>query len=73
MTRIVTHERGSWRYQEAYSVAEYWPYITRDGRLVWRSCGARGKYSRPQLRRLGLDTLPHGSLHHRPIVVRVRS
>lgn len=67
--RIVSRPRGSWKFQDAFTIATYTPHRTRDGRWVWRSIGRlRGKWSMPQLRRLGIYShLERGSLHHRPI------
>ena len=65
--RIVTRQRGSWRWQDAYSVAWYNPHNTRDGRWIWRSIGHSGKLSMPQIRRSVYRHLGVGSLHNRPI------
>ena len=70
-TRIVTRQKGSWRWQEAYGVVEYTRVRTVDGRSVWRSTNVLvGKASIPQLRRLGFGfwDLRRGSLHHKPVV-----
>ena len=65
--RVVSVPRGSWRWQNAYTISHYQPYRTRDGRWIWRSIGRqRGKWSAPQLRRAGIS-LDHGSLHNRPL------
>lgn len=62
--RIVTSQRGSWRWQDAFRIATYEARPDAAGRLRWYSTGQSGKYSSPQLRRLGVD-LPHGSIHRR--------
>lgn len=65
---IVTRQRGSWKYQDAYGLSTYAPHRTKDGRWVWKSVGSCGKYSWPQLRRMGTTTrLPLGGKHHRPL------
>lgn len=66
--RIVTEQRGSWRWQDAFRIATYEQYTTRDGRLVWRSVDRSRKLSLPQIRALGLGGLRHGSLHHKPVL-----
>lgn len=62
---IVTRQRGSWKYQDAYGVSTYAPKLTKRGKWVWEQVGTHGKYSWPQLRRNGLVTLPLGGKHHR--------
>lgn len=64
---IVTRQRGSWKYQDAYGVSTYAPKLTKRGVWVWAAVGSHGKYSWPQLRRNGLSSLPLGSKHHRPL------
>lgn len=66
-TAIVTRPRGSWRWQDAYGISRYKAHWTRDGRLIWRCTSSHGKYSLPQLRRLGYDTSRIGGLHNKPI------
>jgi len=65
--RIVTVERGSWRWQDAFAISTYEPRVTRAGRVVWSLVAKTGKLSMPQVRRLGYDHLPKGSLHNRPV------
>lgn len=63
--RIVTHQRGSWRWQNAYRVIRYRVRRTRDGRLIWHSDEViRGKSSMPQLVRAGFVVELFGSLHN---------
>jgi len=67
MKRIVTSQRGSWKWQDAYRISYYYPRCARDGRWIWTSCGMHNqscKYSLPQLRRKGLDALSFGSIHN---------
>lgn len=64
---IVTRQRGSWKYQDAYGISTYAPKQTKTGKWVWEQVGTRGKWSAPQLRRNGLSDLPHGGKHHRPM------
>jgi hypothetical protein len=63
---IVTSQKGSWRWQDAYRVSSYQPRVTRDGRVILRSQYRSGKYSWPQLRRVAFFDLPAvvGSLHN---------
>lgn len=67
--RIITCPRGSWRWQDAFRVAEYAPRQTKDGRWVWENVGyLTQKASAPQLRRwTSYGDLPHGGLHNRPV------
>jgi len=65
--RIVTHARGSWKYQDAFAIVTYTPRRTRSGRLVWSRAYAGPKQSEPQIRRAGMEGLPHGTAHNRPI------
>ena len=57
---IVTAQRGSWRWQDAYKVAEY-RARENDGYLVWYPVRHSGKMSMPQLRAAGLAHLRRGS------------
>lgn len=65
--RIVTHEMGSWKWQDAYCVATYEARPDRQGRLRWYSVEHGPKRSRPQLDRMGItDELTDvGSIHRR--------
>ena len=63
--RIVTRQRGSWRWQNAFAVTTYRPRQRKDGRWIWYAAQTTGKFSEPQLRRLGYDKFPSGSLHNR--------
>lgn len=65
VTTIVTRQRGSWKWQDAYGISTYAPKRTKKGKWVWEQVGTRGKWSWPQLRRHGLACLPLGSKHHR--------
>jgi len=71
---IITCQRGSWRWQNAYSIAYYAPRIRRchqAGRststMVWALAGASRKLSMPQIRRMGLGDLPLGGMHNQPV------
>ena len=65
---IVTHPRGSWKWQDAYVIAEYVPVALNSGKIVWKSVGHSNKFSKPQLRSMGLwDNLHHYSLHMKPV------
>lgn len=67
-SRIVSSERGSWRWQDAYRIAIYAPTQLKDGRIVWQSQGRSCKYSWPQLKRLGyVGSLRVGSAHNMPL------
>lgn len=66
--RIVTSEKGSWRWQDAFRVSEYRPRRTRSGRWIWSSAGTSGKMSEPQLRRAGAFGRYHvGSAHNQGV------
>ncbi len=65
--RIVTAPRGSWKWQDAYRVAEYRPRKCKNGRIVWESFSRSGKYSLPQLSKSEYADLPRGSLHNWPV------
>lgn len=67
--RIVTSQRGSWRWQKAYRIATYAPSIGRDGVIRWWSIGRSAKYSLPQLVRNGSWGMQHGSLHRKALGV----
>ena len=71
---IITCQRGSWRWQNAYSIAYYAPRIRRcyqAGRststMVWALVGGSKKLSMPQIRRMGLGDLPLGGKHNQPV------
>jgi len=62
--RIVSRQRGSWKYQDAYGVVKYDIYVTKRGRVVYKSVrDIVRKASWPQLKRAGYAHLPVGSLH----------
>jgi hypothetical protein len=67
---IVTAPKGSWRWQNAYSVVEYrLKKRKRDGVWLWYSHRTVvGKSSMPQLRRMGFgeDTYM-GGMHHQEV------
>jgi len=65
--RIVTTQRGSWKWQDAFRVVDYRARLLPDGRVLWESMGNTGKYSEPQLREMGFSNLLHGSLHNKPV------
>jgi len=62
--RIVAHERGSWKWQDAYSIATYVARRDRNGNLRWYSegYGSRAKYSMPQLHRMAFTDIVAGAL-----------
>lgn len=66
-TRIVSRARGSWKWQDAFGLSFYEPKVLRNGKTVWVSVSSYGKFSAPQLRRLGYGEHPHGSLHMVPL------
>lgn len=67
-TSLVTEERGSWQWQDAYRVAGYSGRIADDGRALWSVESHSGKISLPQSR--NYDYEYSGGLHNRPIVRR---
>lgn len=66
---IVTLPRGSWRWQDAYTVQMYRPEMLKNGQWVWKAQGSGvGKSSMPRLRRLGFGSLSRGSLHNTRLI-----
>jgi hypothetical protein len=67
MTRraYVTHQKGSWKWQDRYALVEYYPrQRKRDGVPVWTSrCELDGKVKPWQV--VGRV----GSLHNRPLTL----
>lgn len=62
---IVTCQRGSWKWQNAYRIAIYAPRQTVDGRTVWANVGyATGKMSMPQIRRSVFNGILEGGMHN---------
>ncbi|MFA5234470.1 MAG: hypothetical protein WC390_08740 [Sulfurimonas sp.] len=62
--RVVTEQMGSWKWQNAYRVATYKAHLAQNGRVLWVSVSHSPKYSRPQLKRKGWDSIDSGSLHN---------
>ena len=60
--RIVTSQRGSWRWQNAFRIATYEARLDRNGVMRYWSVDLSPKYSEPQLRRAGIDYIK-GSAH----------
>jgi hypothetical protein len=61
--RIVTEQRGSWQWQDAFRVATYRATLADNGAVVWRSAWRSRKYSAPQMGRAGID-YPMYSMHN---------
>lgn len=68
VTSLVSKQRGSWKYQDAYAVATYGIKRTKDGRLVFKSMHHSRKLSLPQYNKLlNKADFEIGSMHHVPI------
>jgi hypothetical protein len=65
-SRIVTQQRGSWKWQDAFCVAEYRARLAENGKVVWSSYSRGWKKSKPQLGSRWWD-YDHGSLHNRQV------
>lgn len=66
--RVIARPRGSWRWQNAYSVVEYSVGVLANGTAVWKRTGIIvHKSSLPQLRRMGYSEIPRGGLHNKPV------
>lgn len=66
--RIVHRARGSWKWQEAYTVSAYRPQVLKNGKKVWRFAGnLTRKMSAPQIAQSQFAAIPHGSLHNKPV------
>jgi hypothetical protein len=66
--RIVTRAKGSWKWQNAYGVVAYAPYVCKNGNIVWKPIKTLvQKASWPQLRRAGYTGIKVGSLYNRPV------
>ena len=69
VNRVVTSQKGSWRWQDAYRTASYVPAqyarSTRKTGYYWKSIGIGGKYAHTKAtaHRWSMGT---GSLHGRP-------
>jgi len=65
--RVVTSEKGSWKWQNAYRISSYRARKAENGKIVWHCYHTSGKYSEPQLRACGLDRLTAGGLHNKQV------
>ena len=62
-TKFVTHQNGSWKWQDRYALVEYRPEIRKqDGVLVWRSWRVLNNRVTPRM-----VSGPVGSLHNVPL------
>lgn len=52
---LVTRPKGSWKYQDAFAIATYAAAVDENGHIKWGFLDRSGKFSQPQLRRLGWD------------------
>lgn len=69
---LVTHQRGSWRWQSAYHHSQYGLRIRRkrgngDSLYVWTMLGTGSKLSLPQARKAGLGDLQQAGKHQQPV------
>lgn len=66
--RIVTEQKGSWKWQDAYRVAWYRVrYSPRQKRHFWQSETRSGKFAMNSSNMERYDGIPHGSLHNHPV------
>lgn len=65
-SRIVTEQKGSWKWQDAYRITYYEATILKNDTVAWVSYSSSRKMSAPQLGSR-FNAMDHGSLHHRPI------
>ena len=66
---VVTEQKGSWRWQNAYRQVNYRIVRCPRGRTLyqWEACSRGPKQSEPQLRHATRDAV--GTLHHRPVTL----
>ena len=43
--RIVTSQKGSWKWQDAYRISTYEPHLCKNGAYVWRSVSQSSKFA----------------------------
>lgn len=66
--RIVTEQKGSWKWQDAYRIAHYAPVKAENGKILWRAYSHSRKLSAPQLARIyGNDRPEMYSIHNTPV------
>jgi hypothetical protein len=65
-TAIVTEQKGSWRWQNAYRLATYAPHQCRDGHWVWQSISRSNKFACTRRTEAIFAAHRSGSLHNRP-------
>ena len=68
---VVTHERGSWRWQDRYALVAYRIHRTRDDRLVWRADRQLNGKVKPREAQEWAWVIHSGSLHNRPVQIHV--
>ena len=68
INRVVTSQKGSWRWQDAYRIATYEAHTTRDGRLIFRSLGRGDKFAATKATAGYWNKYSTGSLHNTAIV-----
>ena len=65
---VVTHQQGSWKWQNRYALVEYRAATLRDGTQVWRSSAQlNGKVTPRMMREYVEEGIHYGSLHNMPI------
>jgi hypothetical protein len=67
VSRIVSEQKGSWRWQDAYRKATYAPHLTCDGRWVWKSYCRTRKFAATRATADLFRAYCRGSLHHKPV------
>lgn len=67
---IVTHQKGSWKWQDRHAISFYEHGMLRNGELVWKySHTGNNKVTPREVRamRARLTPVHYGSLHNMPI------
>lgn len=62
--RVVTSQRGSWKWQDPLRIATYKTVLSKDGRILWKSINISPKMSKPHVRKY-YPLMKSGSLHNR--------
>lgn len=65
--RVVTEQRGSWKWQDAFRLAFYEPAKLKNGKTVFRSIGRTPKFAHTRSHMWKWTRYGGGSLHHREI------
>lgn len=64
MLAVITHQKGSWKWQDRYELAEYQPVTLKSGKRVYRKVRSINEFITPAMRRkLIVDGIHVGSPH----------